>query len=68
MPACVSIERRSVLEAFGAEVVLSPSEEATDGAIRLAHKILAEEPAKYFMPNQYSNPNNVLAHYPIFRS
>ena len=63
MPACVSVERRSVLEAYGAEVVLSPSEEATDGAIRLAHKILDEEPAKYFMPNQYANPNNVLAHY-----
>jgi cysteine synthase B len=63
MPACVSVERRSVLEAYGAEVVLSPSEEATDGAIRLAHKILAEEPDKYFMPNQYANPNNVLAHY-----
>jgi cysteine synthase B len=63
MPACVSVERRSVLEAYGAEVVLSPSEEATDGAIRLAHKILDEEPDKYFMPNQYANPNNVLAHY-----
>jgi S-sulfo-L-cysteine synthase (O-acetyl-L-serine-dependent) len=63
MPACVSVERRSVLEAYGAEVVLSPSEEATDGAIRLAHKILAEEPGKYFMPNQYANPNNVLAHF-----
>ena len=63
MPACVSMERRSVLEAYGAEVVLSPSEEATDGAIRLAHRILAEEPDKYFMPNQYANPHNVLAHY-----
>lgn len=63
MPACVSMERRSVLEAFGAEVVLSPSEEATDGAIRLAHRILNEEPEKYFMPNQYANPHNVLAHY-----
>src|SRR5512136_527438 len=63
MPACVSVERRSVLEAYGAEIVLSPSEEATDGAIRLAHKILADEPDKYFMPNQYANPNNVLAHY-----
>lgn len=63
MPACVSMERRSVLEAYGAEVVLSPSEEATDGAIRLAHKILSEEPGKYFMPNQYSNPHNILAHY-----
>jgi cysteine synthase B len=63
MPACVSMERRSVLEAYGAEVVLSPSEEATDGAIRLAHRILAEEPKRYFMPNQYANPHNVLAHY-----
>jgi cysteine synthase B len=63
MPACVSMERRSVLEAYGAEVVLSPAEEATDGAIRLAHRILAEEPEKYFMPNQYANPHNVLAHY-----
>src|SRR5512135_3224059 len=63
MPACVSLERRSVLEAFGAELVLSPAEEATDGAIRLAHRILAGEPDKYYMPNQYANPNNVLAHY-----
>jgi cysteine synthase B len=63
MPACVSMERRSVLEAFGAEVVLSPPEEATDGAIRLAHRIMQEEPDRYFMPNQYANPNNVRAHY-----
>jgi cysteine synthase B len=63
MPACVSVERRSVLEAYGAEVVLSPPQEATDGAIRLAHRILADEPDSYFMPNQYANPNNVLAHY-----
>lgn len=63
MPACVSMERRSVLEAFGAEVVLSPHDEATDGAIRLAHKILAEDPERYYMPNQYANPNNILAHY-----
>ncbi len=63
MPACVSMERRSVLEAYGAQVVLSPGEEATDGAIRLAHRILAEEPGRYYMPNQYENPNNVLAHY-----
>jgi len=62
MPACVSMERRSVLEAFGAEVVLSPSEEATDGAIRLAHRVVEEEPERYYMPNQYANPNNVLAH------
>ncbi len=63
MPACVSLERRSVLEAYGAELVLSPAEEATDGAIRLAHRILAEEPDRYYMPNQYANPDNVRAHY-----
>ncbi len=63
MPACVSTERRSVLEAYGAEVVLSPGGEATDGAIRMAHRILREEPERYYMPNQYENPNNVLAHY-----
>ena len=63
MPGCVSLERRSVLQAFGAELVLSPAEEATDGAIRLAHRILAEEPDRYYMPNQYANPDNIRAHY-----
>ncbi len=63
MPACVSVERRSVLEAYGAEVVLSPAAEATDGAIRLAHKILAEDPDRYFMPNQYDNSANPQVHY-----
>lgn len=63
MPACVSVERRSVLEAYGAEVVLSPAHEGTDGAIRLAHQILGEDPQRYYMPNQYANPSNPLAHY-----
>jgi cysteine synthase B len=63
MPACVSIERRRVLEAFGAELILSPPDEATDGAIRLAHRIFSEDPDKYFMPNQFDNAANVLAHY-----
>jgi cysteine synthase B len=63
MPACVSMERRSVLEAYGAELVLSPAEEATDGAIRLAHSILDENPDRYYMPNQYANPDNVRAHF-----
>ncbi|MBE9486350.1 MAG: pyridoxal-phosphate dependent enzyme, partial [Chloroflexi bacterium] len=56
MPGCVSSERRGVLEAYGAEVVLSPGCQATDGAIRQAHKILADEPDRYYMPNQYANP------------
>jgi len=63
MPACVSLERRAVLEAYGAELVLSPAEEATDGAIRLAHRILAETPERYYMPNQYANQSNPQAHY-----
>jgi cysteine synthase B len=63
MPACVSIERRRTLEAFGAELILSPSDEGTDGAIRLAQRILSENPGKYFMPNQFDNEANILAHY-----
>ncbi len=63
MPACVSMERRSVLEAYGAEVVLTPAEEATDGAIRKAHQMHNAEPDKYYMPNQFENENNVLSHY-----
>lgn len=63
MPACVSMERRAVLEAYGAEVVLSKACQTTDGAIRLAHQILADDPDRYYMPNQYANPNNPLAHY-----
>lgn len=63
MPACVSIERRRILEAFGAELIISPSEEGTDGAIRLAHKIFSEDPDTYFMPNQFDNEANVMAHY-----
>jgi cysteine synthase B len=62
MPGCVSMERRAVLQAFGAELVLSPSAEATDGAIRLAHRIMEEEQGRYFMPNQYANPDNPRAH------
>jgi cysteine synthase B len=63
LPACVSSERRHILEAFGAEVVMTPANEGTDGAIRLAHKIIENEPDKYFMPNQFENPDNPLSHY-----
>ncbi|MDI6889706.1 MAG: cysteine synthase family protein [Thermodesulfovibrionales bacterium] len=63
MPACVSTERRRILEAFGAELILTPSEEGTDGAIRLAQGIYSEEPERYFVPNQFDNGANVLAHY-----
>jgi cysteine synthase B len=63
LPACVSMERRQTLQALGAELVLTPHEERTDGAIREAHRILEEFPDRYFMPNQFSNPDNWLAHY-----
>lgn len=63
MPACVSVERRKVLEAFGAELILTPSEEGTDGAIRAVHRVMSEDPDRYFMPNQFDNQSNIEAHY-----
>lgn len=63
LPECVSIERRHVLEAFGAEVVLTPAAQGTDGAIRLCRELVAREPERYYMPDQFSNECNVLAHY-----
>ena len=63
MPQCVSIERQQILKALNAEVVLTPAKEGTDGAIRKAHELLEAEPAKYYMPNQFENENNYLAHY-----
>jgi len=63
MPECVSTERRKVLEAFGAELILSPGCEGTDGAIKLARRMLDEAGTKYYMPNQFDNPANIRAHY-----
>jgi cysteine synthase B len=63
MPECVSSERRIILEALGAEVLLTPAKEGTDGAIRRAHQLCDAEPGRYYMPNQYDNESNVLAHY-----
>ena len=63
MPECVSVERRRTIEAFGAEIELTPGKRSTDGAIIRAHQILKESPDQYFMPNQFDNENNVMAHY-----
>ncbi len=63
MPECVSMERRHAIEAFGASIHLTPGNESTDGAIRRAHQMLAEDPDRYFMPNQFDNGHNVLSHY-----
>lgn len=63
MPECVSLERRSILQALGAELILTPPDQGTDGAIRRAQEIMEREPEKYFTPNQFENPYNFLAHY-----
>jgi cysteine synthase B len=62
LPENVSVERRQLLEIFGAHVTLSPGEEGSNGAIRLAEKIASDEPS-YVMLFQYGNPANPLAHY-----
>jgi len=63
MPDSVSQERQLILKAYGAEIVLTPGKEGTDGAIRRAHQLVDADPGKYFMPNQFDNPNNPLSHY-----
>jgi [CysO sulfur-carrier protein]-thiocarboxylate-dependent cysteine synthase len=62
MPENVSVERRQLLEIFGAEITSSPGEEGSNGAIRLAEKIAADRP-EYVLLFQYGNPANPLAHY-----
>lgn len=63
MSESVSIERRKIIRAYGGTVRLTPAAEGTDGAIRLARKLVAENPDKYFMPDQFANAANYLAHY-----
>jgi len=63
MSSAVSIERRKIIRSYGAKVIMTPAEEGTDGAIRMAHKLVAENPEKYFMPDQFSNAGNYMAHY-----
>lgn len=63
MCEAVSVERRQMIKAFGGTVTLSPAKDGTDGAIRLAKKLVEENPDKYFMPDQFSNKYNKMAHY-----
>jgi len=63
MSGAVSIERRKMLKAFGAEITLTPGELGTDGAIIKARSLVKKYPDKYFMPDQFSNKYNKLAHY-----
>ena len=63
MPENISLERRRILEAYGAELILTNSREGADGAIRMARQLYSESPEAYFYPDQYSNPANWQAHY-----
>jgi cysteine synthase B len=63
LPANASEERKRILKAYGAELVITPGEEGSDGAIRRVREIYEAEPDRYFYPDQYSNPANWQAHY-----
>jgi cysteine synthase B len=63
MPENVTPERKRILAAYGAELVQTSGREGSDGAIRMAKKLYAENPELYFYPDQYGNPANWQAHY-----
>ncbi len=63
MPETMSMERRKMLAAFGAELVLTPGSEGMGGAIRKAQEIVDSDPERYFMPNQFKNPANPEIHF-----
>ena len=63
IPASASLERLATLRALGANVILTPGDDGSDGAIRRARAIASKNPAKYFYIDQYSNPANPRAHY-----
>jgi cysteine synthase B len=63
MPENVSIERKRILFAYGADIVYTPAGDGSDGAIRAARELAAREPGKYFYADQYSNEANWQAHY-----
>jgi cysteine synthase B len=63
MPENMTLERRQILNAIGAKIILSEANKGMDGAEDLARKIASQSPDKYFMPNQFANQANMLAHY-----
>jgi cysteine synthase A len=62
MPDTMTLERRNLLKAYGAQLVLTPGAEGMPGAIRKAQEIHASNPSKYFMPQQFENPANPEIH------
>ena len=63
MPSNVTKARKDIVQAFGAKIIYSDPMEGSDGAMRLAQKIIDENKDRYFYPNQYANPANPGAHY-----
>jgi cysteine synthase B len=63
LPANASHERKTILKAYGAEMVFSDPAESSDGAIRLCREIYEADPERYFYPDQYNNPANWKAHF-----
>ncbi len=63
VPSNVSPERKNILAAYGANVIWTDPADGSDGAIRMARKLIADEPDRYFYADQYGNDNNWLAHY-----
>jgi cysteine synthase B len=63
LPLNASIERKRILKSYGAELVLTPADEGSDGAIRKVREIVKADPDKYFYADQYNNDNNWKAHF-----
>src|SRR6476659_9115442 len=63
MPENVSVERKRILHAYGANIIYTDPGDGSDGAIRVARELFAREPGKYFYADQYSNDANWQAHY-----
>ncbi|MBW1992610.1 MAG: PLP-dependent cysteine synthase family protein, partial [Deltaproteobacteria bacterium] len=62
MPESASLERRRILKALGAELLLTPAHLGTDGAIEEAYRLAREHPDKYFLADQFNNPANPVSH------
>jgi len=63
IPESVSVERRKLISAYGAELILSPGAKGTGGAVELKDQLLSESPEKYINLDQFKNPANIQAHY-----
>ncbi|PIE63832.1 MAG: cysteine--tRNA ligase [Desulfobacterales bacterium] len=65
MSESASVERRKILQAYGAEILLTPANRGTDGAIEKAYALAREFPGRYFLTDQYNNEDNWRAHYNV---